>query len=379
MERLALGNRWTYREPAYSALSFRSMDEIFWTRPVPRSGTVYELSRFSELLDFRYVYEGEELHFRDYGGRTSTTGLIVLRGDEILHEEYRQGAVPESRFVSFSSAKVIASTLVGVALGDGLIEDLNDPVTRYIPELGGSGYEGVPIRTLLQMSSGVAFVEKYNALDSELIQLFNIVSAGGALKEKQRTAKREREPGQAFHYSSNDAQLLGWLLSNASGETVASYMAKRLWGPLGAERDGYWVIDQDRPDGMEAVFMGFNATLRDYGRFGLLMAYDGVWRGERILPEGWVAEATIPNCPHLDYGQLHPSSPFGFQYQWWSDPGEDHSFMSHGGWGQLILVNPALDLVMVKLSNWPRLWVFSDEFETYAVFKALEEVVRRSL
>lgn len=378
MERLALGNRWTYREPAYSALSFRSMDEIFWTRPVPRSGPVYELRRSEKSLDFRYVYEEKEIDFRDYGGRTSTTGLIVLRGDEILHEEYNLEADQGSRFVSFSSAKVIAATLVGIAWGEGLIRDLNDPVTLYIPELCGSGYEGVPIKTLLQMSSGVAFVEKYNALDSELIQLFNTVSAGGSLRTLQMAAKRAGDPGKAFHYSSNDAQLLGWLLAKVSGETVASYMAKRLWGPLGAERDSYWVVDQDHPESAEAVFMGFNATLRDYARFSLLMALDGMWRGERILPEGWVAEATIPDCPHLQHGQLHPSSPLGFQYQWWSDPGEDRSFMSHGGWGQLMLVNPALDLVMVKLSNWPRLWVRSDELETYAVFEALGQEVRRA-
>lgn len=377
MERLALGNRWTYREPAFSALSFRSMDRIFWTRSVPRSGPVHDLRPPVRPLDFRYVYEEEEVDFRDYGSRTSTTGLIVARGNEILYEEYRLGADQESRFVSFSSAKVITATLVGIALGEGLIRDLNDPVTRYVPELQGTGYEGVPIKTLLQMSSCVPFVEKYNALDSDLIKLFNTVSAGGSLRALQRAAVPGGEPGQAWHYSSNDAQLLGWILANVSGETVAAYMARKLWGPLGADRDAYWVVDQDRPDGAEAVFMGFNATLRDYARFCLLMAADGVCRGQRILPEGWVAEATIPDCPHLVHGQLHPSSALGFQYQWWSFPGEEHAFMSHGGWGQLMLVNPELDLVMVKLSNWPRLWVFSDEFETYAAFEAIEERVRR--
>jgi len=375
---VVLGNRWNYREPEYSAVSFRNMAKIFWTRSVHRSGPLYELRRSGRPLDFQYVFEDDEIDFRDYGKRTSTTGLVVLRGEEILHEEYGMGATQDSRFVSFSIAKVITSTLVGVALAEGRLRSLEDPVTDYLTELLGTGYEGVSIKAILQMCSGVCFVEKYGAPDSDLIKILNTLSEGGDLKSMVRAAIREREPGQMFHYSSNESQVLAWLLTEVTGETVSAYMERKLWGPLGVERDGYWVIDRDRPDGMEAVFMGFNATLRDYARFGLLMAYDGMWRGERILPEGWVAEATTPDSPHLDHGQLHPSSHLGFQYQWWSAPGEDHAFMSHGGWGQLLLVNPTLNLVMVKLSAWPRLWVRSDELETYVVFGAIENEIRRS-
>lgn len=375
---MVLGDRWNYREPECSALSFRNMDKIFWTRDVRKSNPLYELRRSERPLDLRYVFEDREMDFRDYGKRTSTTGLVVLQGDEILHEEYGRGATEDSRFVSFSLAKVITSTLVGIALAEGRIRSLEDPVTDYLTELRGTGYEGVSIKASLQMCSGVYFVEKYGAPDSDLIKILSTLSEGGDLKSLLRMAVREREPGKLFHYSSNESQLLAWLLTEVTGETVSSYMEKKLWGPLGVESDGYFVIDQDKPDGMEAVFMGFNAMLRDYARFGLLMACDGVWRGERILPEGWVAEATIPDCPHLDHGQLHPSSHLGFQYQWWSAPGEDHTFMSHGGWGQFLLVNPALGLVMVKLSNWPQLWVRSDELETYVVFEAIESELRRS-
>lgn len=372
-------DRWNYMEPEHSATAFRGMDQLFFTRPVGRSGPVYELKRSELSLDFRYVFEGKELEFKDHGERSWTTGLIVLRGDEILHEEYREGAVQGSQFVSFSMAKAIAAILVGIAVDEGRIESLRDPVTRYVSDLQGTAYDGVPIKDILQMSSGTAFNGKFDNPDSDMRKLDDTINEGRSTREVVKGTRREREPGQVFHYSSIDSQLLSWLLTEATRETVSSYTERKLWAPLGAERDAYWVVDQDAPHGLEAVCMGFNATLRDYARLGLLMARGGLWRGTQVLPAGWVREATIPDSPHVDYGRLHPSSPLGFQYQWWCSPGDgdDRVFMSHGAWGQLLLVNPGLDLVMVKLSNWPKFWLFPEEYETYAVFEGIANVVRR--
>ncbi len=155
-------------------------------------------------------------------------------------------------------------------------------------------------------------------------------------------------------------------------------MAERLWQPLGAERDGYWVLDDSAPNGTEEAFGGFNATLRDFGRFGLLMANDGVWLGTRLLPESWVARATVPDSPHLGYGKLFPdqATPVGYQFQWYSLPDEDNSFVANGSHGQFIIVNPELDLVVVVLSNWPIVFDSEKWLETYAMFLAVEARVR---
>jgi CubicO group peptidase (beta-lactamase class C family) len=153
-------------------------------------------------------------------------------------------------------------------------------------------------------------------------------------------------------------------------------MAEHLWGPLGAESDARWILDREGDEGVEMAFGGFNAILRDYGRFGLLMAYEGKWRGGELLPEGWVTEATIPHDPQVDYGKLIPDYPLGYGYQWWCFPGPDHAFTGQGIHGQFVMVNPVLDLVVVKTSAWPVPWDDAKERETYAFFHAVEEHFR---
>ncbi len=166
------------------------------------------------------------------------------------------------------------------------------------------------------------------------------------------------------------------LVARVTGTSVSSYMADRLWGPLGAESDARWILDREGDEGFEMSFGGFNSTLRDYGRFGLLMAYDGKWRGGELLPEGWVAEATVPHSPQVEYGKLSPDYPMGYGYQWWCFPGPDHAFTAQGIFGQFVMVNPVLDLVVVKTSAWPVPWDDAKERETYALFHAVEERLR---
>ena len=175
---------------------------------------------------------------------------------------------------------------------------------------------------------------------------------------------------------SNDTQILGLLLARVTGTSLSSYMAERLWGPLGAESDSRWILDREGEEGVEMAFGGFNSTLRDYGRFGLLMAYEGKWRGKELLPEGWVAEATVPHSAQVDYGKLYPDYPLGYSYQWWCFPGPDHAFTAQGIHGQFVMVNPVLDLVVVKTSAWPVPWDDGKEREMYALFHAVEARLR---
>jgi CubicO group peptidase (beta-lactamase class C family) len=192
--------------------------------------------------------------------------------------------------------------------------------------------------------------------------------AAGSFDDVARTFPSRRPPGQQFEYVSNDTQVLGMLARRLSGRSLAQLTEELLWRPLGAEGDAFWITDST---GVEMAFGGFNATLRDYGRFGLLYARDGVVDGAAVLPAGWVEAATIPRGAHVDYGKLHEGYELGYGYQWWLLPDPGHPFTAQGIHGQFVLVHRPLDLVMVKTSNWAESWSEALEAETYAAFRAI--------
>ena len=250
-------------------------------------------------------------------------------------------------------------------------------MSSYLPELTGTSYDGVSIKHILQMSSGVDFSEEYGDSESDFARLGDACFGGPErLEDLAVTYGRKYEPGTDFYYASVDTVILGWLLRRVTSRSLSDYMEEQLWQPLGAEADANWVLDQEGEDGVECALAGFNATLRDYGRFGLLMAYDGVWNGRRLLPEGWVVEATIPDSPQVQPGELVDGYQLGYQYQWWSFPDEDHSFTGEGIHGQLLMVNPVLDLVVVKTSDWETAWQSDKERETWALFEAIADWTR---
>jgi CubicO group peptidase (beta-lactamase class C family) len=372
-----IGTRANFTAPEYSSASFRSMDRIFSTRRVPRSGPVSPLDRAAEPFTVRYRYDGVERGVGDLIERTDATGLLVLHDGTILYEGYYRGADEASRFLSMSVGKSFVSTLVGLAIGDGKIESVADPVTRYLPELLGTGYDGVAIEHILQMSSGVDFTEEYDQPDSDVFKLFApMIDGKGRLNQVAASFGRAREPGSKFYYASNDTQILGMLVARVTGRALSAYMAEKLWGPLGAESDALWLIDHDGDEGMEMAFGGLNVTLRDYGRFGLLMAREGRVGGKQLLPAGWVERATVPRSEQVMHGKLYPDYAMGYGYQWWCFPPPGRAFTGEGVFGQLLMVDPDLDLVVVKTSAWPVAWDDAKEAESYAFFHAVRDQMK---
>jgi CubicO group peptidase (beta-lactamase class C family) len=355
---------------------YRSMDEMYATRVVGRGDAVSPLATTTASFELGYTYEGETYDVDDFVTRTDTTGLIVVHDGTVLYEGYFMGADETSLFTSWSVAKSFVSTLVGVALGEGRIGGLDDSISDYLPELAETGYGGVSIRHILQMSSGIDFVEEYEAADADITRLWNTaVTHAERVEDVAVSFGSEREPGTRFHYVSNDTQILGMLLRRIYGEPVADLVSKKLWVPLGMGSDATWIIDREGDDGVEMAFCCLNATLRDYARFGLLMAREGMWNGERRLPEGWAEEATRPGSPHVEFGKLADGYALGYGYQWWCLPGEHHRFTGQGVYGQLLMVDPVLDLVVVKTSAWPVAWDPAKEAESYAFFAAVAEAV----
>ena len=290
-----------------------------------------------------------------------STGMIVLHKGRIVYENYWQGADEESLFSSFSMAKSVTSTLIGIAEAEGHIRSLDDPIVRYVPELAETAYRNVTIEQALQMSSGVRY-EASVTLESDEILLTCVMLPPGPVFADCESARSSfgdvkgflaslteaaAAPGTTFNYSTSESQVLGWVLENATGQSAAEYLSEKIWKPLGMEADAAWLLD---PEGTTLTGAGLNARLRDYARFGLLLANDGVHEGKRLLPEGWIERATVPSQPHLQ----HIDPVVGYQYQWWTLA--NGAFEAQGTNGQFLRVDPEHELVIVKTSAWQGAW-----------------------
>jgi CubicO group peptidase (beta-lactamase class C family) len=373
------GDRMTMWDDPYIVGSYRHFGEIYPSRPVPAADESSELPWGLKITGFEYNLRGTPRTMDEYFKRARTTGLIVLKDGKIVYEHYGFGADEQALLTSQSVAKSITSTLVGFAIGDGLIRSVDDPISDYLPELKGSGYEGVPIKAVLQMSSGVDYTEDYDTgsmSDSERMWNEALIFNKKPLTDFVRNIKRSREPFKRFNYAGIESQALGWLVSRVTGKTLSDYLSEKMWKPLGMEANANWATDGRGPDANETGFCCINATLRDYARFGLLMAQDGVWQGRRLLPEGWVAEATRSDMPQVQPGKLYDGYDMGYQYQWWTFPGEDHAFTAEGINGQFIYVNPAQKVVIVVANVWKDWWSEDLEDHTHAIFESFVERLR---
>jgi hypothetical protein len=333
-------------DPDTNSLMFHSMDKLFTARTVARSGPVWALPRADHDLDFTYSYKGRQHTPEQFLDRTYTNALLVMKDGKIVSEIYRNNTDDKTRFIGWSMTKSITSILIGCALSEGRIKSLDDPITLYLPELKTGGYNGVTIRQIMQMRSGVDYEERYDfghpgtaARNHELSLVENVTR----FADVARTIKRIHAPGEVWQYKTLDTAVLGWLLERVSGgSTLSAYATQRLWEPLGAERDGFFIMDGPPGVGREFNGAGFNATLRDFARVGLMMMNEGRANGHQIVSPEWVRDSTRPT------GGAGP----GYGLQWW-DTGGPGTFQAIGLQGQYIYVDPTTRTVVVKLSYFP--------------------------
>lgn len=365
----------------YGIGSYRHMSEIYYSRPVLASGKPSILPRGKQIRDITYWYGGAKRDLDDYFERARTTGFLVLKDGKIVCERYLLGADEHSLFTSFSMAKSVVSTLVGFAIGDGLIKSVDDPISKYVPELTGSGYDGVPIKAVLQMSSGIDFIDDYDSDTSQSSLMWDktVGFNRAPLTDFVRKAARARPPFQQFNYTGLDTQALAWLIAKTTGKTLSEYLSAKMWQPLGMESDANWITDGKGPDANEVAYCCLNATLRDYARFGQFILDNGTWNHRQLLPNGWVHEATYPDRPQVDFGHLHAGWSAGYQYQWWVLPrGEAMigGFEAQGVHGQFIYVKPEEHLVIVTTSAWLDNWNDMLEDEFYYIVDAFRAKLR---
>jgi CubicO group peptidase (beta-lactamase class C family) len=335
--------------------TFTHMNRLFPSEVVRRAGPVAPLPARRERLNVRYTYGGSEFDLAQFHRRTYTTAFVVLHRGRLVHESYPGAfAGPRTRFQAFSLTKSLTSMLIGIALSEGLVTATADPVTRYLPALRGTSYDGVTIGHLLDMTSGVGDLEDWTDPGSDINRFSNALFTGQPLIDVVSSAKRTAQPGTRFNYSTLDAQVLGWVLEAATGSTLARWASARIWSRIGAELDGYyWLTREDSPTALGGG--SFNATARDLARLGLLMAHDGVFGDQQIVPREWVARSRGGAAGHLAVGALGAGGldHYGYANQWWTLGGERRSFTGIGIHGQYLYVDPVADVVVVKCSAWP--------------------------
>ncbi|MEN9588819.1 MAG: hypothetical protein RLZZ481_605 [Pseudomonadota bacterium] len=342
------GSRQNWWQAQASVDSFSRLDEIFKASVSAKAPPVQAWQRSASELSLTYqgapVLGAGTKTLNDYFERNPTTALLIAQGDTVLLERYQYARQPEQRFTSFSMAKTVIAMLIGVALNEGRIRSLDDLAQVYAPELQGTEYGNTPLRHLLTMSSGVQFREDYDGQDdSARLSRATFVgqSAGGANVAKLFN-RRIAAPGERWYYASAETFVLAVVLRQAIGQDIATYFSDKIWKPLGTEHEATWLIDAS---GLEVGYMGFNATLRDYGRLAMMMARSGVARGKQLVPAAWVQEMTKAHFLPSRTGRW-----FGYGYQTWIFPDLDGTYAFLGVRGQAIYVDPSRQLVLVHLA-----------------------------
>jgi len=340
--------------------SFQHVSEFVLTTLVrrgqrPASALPYDLQPLDRIA---FEHKGEALTVAGFLERSYTDGFIVLHRGAIVSERYMNGMTDRSAHLSQSVSKSIVSTVAGILTDRGQF-DPQALVTDYLPELQRTAYRGARIQHLLDMASGVAFSEDYDDPESDVAILE--FAAGWTRSGKPEwprstwefvlgQTRLERPHGQRFSYRSSETDVLGLAIERATGERLAALVSGLIWDPMGAEEDAYFTVD---PAGYAAASGGFNATLRDYARFGLLHASGGAVQGRQVVPRDWIA-ATQQCDPGLIRDEDRAGDPkWGYKNQFWIEDYERRAYMALGVFGQLIYIDPDADFVAVKLSSCP--------------------------
>lgn len=351
-----LGNAGTWYFNPNRVGAWSALDKVpgIQTREVKRGAAFTPLAKAAKPPEVTYHYQNRTLKLTDYLERQRTTGLLVIKDGEVVAEHYRYDRKDDARFLSFSMAKSVTSLLVGIAVERGLIASLDDKAEKYVRPLEGSPYGGTTIRHLLRMSSGLTFTERYDGQD-DIARLSRagagVSGAGSPLDVLRSISGRHSPPGTKFVYASAETDVLGRVLAAATGRTMADLTSEWLWQPMGAEHDAFWRVSVD---GQEQAHGAFNASLRDWGRLGMLLAKDGKVGDRQVVPRDYLLDATDPRRQPPGFGPRAATPYFGYGYQFWLQPLRERTFAMQGIHGQTTYVQPASGIVLVLASVWEK-------------------------
>lgn len=317
--------------------TFRNIHRLFPTRLVNRGDNVTPLPRTERpITDFTFAIDGVRYDLFDVLAMNRVAAMMMVKDDAVVFERYFMGNTQDTRWMSMSIVKTITVMLIGAALEDGYIESLADPVTRYLPELQDTAYDGVTVEQIIAMTSGVDWNETYTDPTSDRRRMLDaqLNQAPGTILRLMGDLSRHSPPGTRWNYSTGETHIAGALVRAATGKWVADYLSEKLWIPLGMESDATWWLESAA--GLEVGGSGLSATLRDYMRFGQFLLHEGVIENRQVVPPGFVARAgsrSVVSGEAVEYG-------FGL----W--PLHGNSYAAIGIFGQYVFVDPDLDLVV---------------------------------
>lgn len=342
--------------------TFRSYDGSVFH---PDKKNILALPKLSKMITnnaIQYRVDQKTYHLNDYLKSQNVAGLIILKDGKIAYEYYGRGNNATTLWTSRSVAKSVVATLIGIAIQQGKIKSLDDPIIQYLPDLKGSAWEKVSLRQLMQHTSGVQWNENYKDPNSDFAKMTYCEveqDPDACVYQNVKQVKAKYEPGAVWSYNTGGAFLVGKVLEAATHENIAKYLEHNVWQRVGMEREGVWQSYKRNVTDMGGH--GFNATLRDYARFGQFVMTEGqVLNGEKMLPNGWLAESINWNKAKGSVWDDYPNGKYGFQ--WWNThatygsplttPNADTTFWGLGIFGQMLAINPKDKIVMVQWSTW---------------------------
>ena len=301
----------------------------------------------------------------NYMASQRSAGIVIVQDGKVRFERYGLGFDAAGRWTSFSVAKSFTSTLVGAAIRDGAIKSLDDKVSQYIPDMRGSAYDDVSVRQLLTMSSGVKWNEDYEDPKSDVAQFNDAKPDPGvdATVSYMRKLPRAHPPGEFWLYNTGETNLVGVLVSSATGKTLSEYLQEKIWRPGGMEAEATWLLSST---GHEIGGCCLQAATRDFARMGLVVLANGHVGGQQIVPADWFAEATRKQ---KDIGE--PGKGYGFQ--WWTY--DDGSVAAKGIFGQGIFIDPKRKLVIASNADWTRADLGPEPAAREAFYKQVQALI----
>lgn len=311
--------------------SFKIMYKIQPSKKILKGENVYKFHKNVSDLISEFEFKNKILKTEEFLNDTKTTGLLVLKGDEIKFEKYFMDSNEETLFSSNSICKSFVSALVGIAINEGKIQSVDDSIAKYINEFKGTDLEEVTIKDCLTMRSGINFDEEK---DVKTISIKNLM--GFSKMKLISKLGLSHDPNTITNYSSINTDVLGEIVSRSTKKSLSQYMEEKIWKNIGAEQDSYWTLSNKK----ELANGGLNISLRDYAKFGKMYLDGGKFNGKQIVPLNWVNDS-IQNYDN--------SKKFlGYGYQFWIPKGNEKEFMAIGVFGQWIYINPKKDIVIVK-------------------------------
>lgn len=346
------------------AYTFQHTPEIQPTKKISRGDGPFQFLKEENVsLADGFRFKGGFYPTEGFLEDTKTSALLVVKDDVIKYEKYFYGGDPQTLFSSNSMGKSFVSALMGIAVSEGAVESIEDPIGKYIPEFAGTELESIPIRACLQMASGIDFNE-----DTDMSRFSMRTLMGTPSMKVIADHGVQEEPYTHRRYQSINTEILGQIIKNATGCSLAEYMEEKLWKRIGAEQDAYWTLS----NGTELAMGGLSVSLRDYARFARLYLNGGSFHGEQILTKEWVRDSMDVSAAYSRPGANQDVyNAIGYGYQWWVPEGDRGEFMAIGVYGQWMYADPSRQIIIVKTSADPDFMSQDYELKHVEFFRAI--------